>query len=62
MSRGPKRTASAVETRNVKDEKPKGLSWDEAVDLLDQGYSVEKVADRTGFPAAMLARAARKFG
>ncbi len=58
MPRGVKKTAP-VETRNVKDEKPKGMSWDEAIDLLKQGYSVDKVADRTGFPKAMLARVAR---
>jgi predicted transcriptional regulator len=57
-----RKSVPGLEIRNIKDEKPKGLSWDEAVDLLVQGYSVENVAERTGFPLPMLAHAARKLG
>lgn len=43
-----------VEVRNLKTERPKGFSFDEAVDMLRQGYSLDRVADRTGFPPRML--------
>ena len=55
---GVKKKAAPLEVRNVKTEAPLGITWDEAVDMLVQGYSCEHVAKKTGFPIRMLEREA----
>lgn len=50
-----KQQTHPVAVRNIREEKPRGISFDDAVDLLRQGYSVLHVAKRTGFPPKMLA-------
>ncbi|OAA24938.1 hypothetical protein UG55_102745 [Frankia sp. EI5c] len=37
----------------------RGWTLEQARDLVEQGYSVENVAERTGFPAKMLKVAAK---
>ena len=52
----PRSPRHPVSVRNVKDERPKTYSFDDAVNMLRQGYALERVVERTGFPAAMLTR------
>jgi predicted transcriptional regulator len=54
------RRVAGLQVRNLKDERPRGFSWDDAVGMLAQGLTVADVAERTGFPVGMLAHEARK--
>ena len=47
-----RRSASEVVVTQV--DPGRGWSLEQARDLVRQGYSVDNVADRTGFPAQML--------
>ncbi|MGQ0630020.1 MAG: hypothetical protein ACT4P1_03195 [Sporichthyaceae bacterium] len=49
-----KKSKNPVEVRNIKAEAPLGVTWEQAVDLLAQGYACEHVAKKTGFPVKML--------
>jgi hypothetical protein len=51
-----RRQAGEVVVRRV--DPGRGWTLEQARDLVRQGYSVENVADRTGFPAQMLKVAA----
>ncbi|CUU58837.1 hypothetical protein CcI49_31845 [Frankia sp. CcI49] len=44
--------ASEVVVRRV--DPGRGWTLEQARDLVEQGYSIENVAERTGFPAKML--------
>ena len=47
-----RRSASEVVVRHV--DPGRGWTLEQARDLVRQGYSVDNVAERTGFPAQML--------
>ncbi|MGQ0464767.1 MAG: hypothetical protein ACT4QG_05540 [Sporichthyaceae bacterium] len=51
-----KKSTPPLEVRNVKNETPLGITWDEAVEMLAAGYACEHVAKKTGFPVKMLER------
>ncbi|MGQ0845262.1 MAG: hypothetical protein ACT4QF_14135 [Sporichthyaceae bacterium] len=49
-----KKSNGPLEVRNVKNEAPLGITWEEALEMLEQGYACEHVAKKTGFPVKML--------
>ncbi|MDP9397840.1 MAG: hypothetical protein M3P96_08500 [Actinomycetota bacterium] len=56
-----RRTPAPVETRSMNDPRP-GWTLEQALDLLQQGYAVDRVAQLSGYAPAYLAAQVREPG